>query len=150
MIAINSAKYSDYAVEGMGFAIPISNVREIIDELSSREILSDEDRGYLGLLATQDVTASISASYGIPQGVYVQEIEKDSAVDKGGMLVGDIIVRIGKDAVTCIQDIRDVMSYSKAGEKITVTVSRRVRNGEFEEVELSITLGHYPVQQTQA
>ena len=150
VIAINSAKYSDYAVEGMGFAIPISNVREIIDELSSREILSDEDRGYLGLLATQDVTASISASYGIPQGVYVQEIEKDSAVDKGGMLVGDIIVRIGKDAVTCIQDIRDVMSYSKAGEKITVTVSRRVRNGEFEEVELSITLGHYPVQQTQS
>ncbi len=143
VIAINSAKYSDYSVEGMGFAIPISNVREIIEDLSTREKLDDAERGFIGIGAAQDLTNDYSFMLGMPQGVYVQEIIKGSPAEEGGLHAGDIITKINNEPITGLREIQDMMGYTKAGTEITLTVERRARNGEFEEIELTITLGSY-------
>ena len=143
VIGINSVKYSNYSVEGMGFAIPISNVREIIENLSNREQLDDSEKGFLGIAMSQDVTGSYSTMLDMPQGVYVQELVSDSPAEKGGMRPGDIITKIGNEKISGIGDIQEIMSYTRAGTEITVTVARRAQNGEFEETELKITLGSY-------
>lgn len=144
VIAINSAKYSDYSVEGMGFAIPITNVRDIIEELSSREILPDEERGYLGIVGSRDITDSYSQMLGLPKGVYVQEIAAGSPAIEGGLLSGDVILKIDRENITSIDDIRTFLNYTRAGTEITMTVARRTRNGMYNEIKLHITLGHYP------
>ena len=143
VIAINSVKYSDYSVEGMGFAIPISNVREIIEDLSNREHLEDSEKGYIGISAAQDVTGNYSAMLGMPQGVYVQEIIKGSPADVGGMHAGDIITKIDKEIITGMGDVQEIMSYTRSGTEVCVTVARRNKNGEYETLELDITLGSY-------
>lgn len=143
VIAINSAKYSDYSVEGMGFAIPISNVREIIDELSNREQLTDEEKGFLGIADARDITENYASALGMPRGVCVQALIEDSPAVEAGILVGDIIVKIGKETVTCMEDVRSIMGYTRAGTEVTVIVARRTRGGEYEEIELSVTLGSY-------
>lgn len=143
VIGINSVKYSNYSVEGMGFAIPISNVREIIENLSNREQLDDSEKGFLGIAMSQDVTGSYSTMLDMPQGVYVQELVSDSPAEKGGMRPGDIITKIGNEKISGIGDVQEIMSYTRAGTEITVTVARRAQNGEFEETELKITLGSY-------
>lgn len=143
VIAINSAKYSDYSVEGMGFAIPISNVREIIEELSNREHLEDSEKGYIGIGSAQDLTSEYSTMLGMPQGVYVQEVIKGSPAEEGGLRAGDIITKINNENITGLGDIQEIMSYTRAGVEVTVTVARRTRSGEFEETELKITLGSY-------
>ncbi|MBO4653509.1 MAG: trypsin-like peptidase domain-containing protein [Lachnospiraceae bacterium] len=143
VIAINSAKYSDYSVEGMGFAIPISNVREIIEELSNREHLDDSEKGYIGIGSAQDLTSEYSTMLGMPQGVYVQEVIKGSPAEEGGLRAGDIITKINNENITGIGDIQEIMSYTRAGAEVTVTVARRTRSGEFEETDLKIVLGSY-------
>ncbi len=143
VIAINSAKATSYGVEGMGYAIPISNVREIITELSNRVHLEDSEKGFLGIGKTQDISSSYSSVLGMPQGVYVQEVIKDSPADQAGMISGDIVTRIGNDIVSSITDIQYVMSYTKAGTRLDVVVQRRNSTGEFEEIVLDVTLGSY-------
>ena len=143
VIAINSAKYSDYSVEGMGFAIPISNVREIIEELSNREHLDDSEKGYIGIGSAQDLTADYADMLAMPQGVYVQEVIKGSPAEEGGLRAGDIITKINSENITGLGDIQEVMSYTRAGAEVTVTVARRNRNGEYEETDLKIVLGSY-------
>ena len=143
VIAINSAKYSDYSVEGMGFAIPISNVREIIEDLSNRVRLEDSEKGYIGIASAQDLTGNYSSMLGMPQGLYVQEIVKGSPADEGGLRAGDIITKINNENISGIGDVQEIMSYTKAGTEVTVTVARRDRNGEYKETDLKITLGSY-------
>jgi serine protease Do len=127
----------------MGFAIPISNVREIIEELSNREHLEDSEKGYIGIGSAQDLTSEYSTMLGMPQGVYVQEVIKGSPAEDGGLRAGDIITKINNENITGLGDIQEIMSYTRAGVEVTLTVARRTRSGEFEETELKITLGSY-------
>ena len=143
VIAINSAKYSDYSVEGMGFAIPISNVREIIEDLSNRVRLEDSEKGYIGIASAQDLTGNYSSMLGMPQGLYVEEIVERSPAGEGGLRAGDIITKINNENISGIGDVQEIMSYTKAGTEVTVTVARRDRNGEYKETDLKITLGSY-------
>ncbi|MBR5712721.1 MAG: trypsin-like peptidase domain-containing protein [Lachnospiraceae bacterium] len=146
VIAINSAKYSDYSVEGMGFAIPISNVREIIEELSTRSLVDESEKGFLGLATTRDVNASNAELLAVPQGVYVQSILKDSPVDAAGMVAGDVIVKIGNTNIKSIDDIRELMNYKRAGETVDIVVMRRTSNSSevnYDELKLTVTLGSY-------
>ena len=79
----------------------------------------------------------------MPRGVCVQALIEDSPAVEAGILVGDIIVKIGKETVTCMEDVRSIMGYTRAGTEVTVIVARRTRGGEYEEIELSVTLGSY-------
>ena len=82
LIGINTVKYADYKVEGMGFAIPISRAKPIINELKNREILTVEEQGFLGVFPT-DVTEKISEALNMPIGVFLTTVEEASACRQG-------------------------------------------------------------------
>lgn len=143
VIGINSVKYSDSSVEGMGFAIPISNIADLIEELSNREELSEDEYGFLGISNGKDITSEYANMLGISQGVYVRQIVADSPAEKAGMYAGDIITKVDNTVITCMSDLQNFLSYTKAGTTVTVTV-QRMTQGEYREVELSVTLGNRP------
>lgn len=143
VIGINSVKYSNSSVEGMGFAIPISNIVDLIGELSNREVLPEEEHGFLGIYRSKDISSDYANLLGISQGVYVNRVEKDSPAEKGGMYAGDIITQIDSTIITCSADLENFLSYTKAGTKVTVKVQRMV-DGDYKEMNLEITLGSRP------
>ncbi|MBQ9119455.1 MAG: trypsin-like peptidase domain-containing protein [Lachnospiraceae bacterium] len=141
VIGINSAKLSDTAVEGIGYAIPISNVLDILTELMNREVLTEEERGYLGVyLSQQDITEDVSAIYGWPVGVYVTETAPDGAGAKYGILAGDIITAINGTKITGYSQLQEKVTSYRSGTTITVTLQRR-ENGTWTEHELEVVLG---------
>lgn len=142
VIGINSNKIGGSTIEGMGYAIPISAAEPIISDLSSQttKIKVDEaERGYLGV-SIQEVTASISQMYGMPQGVFIAEVSKGSAAEKAGMQVRDIIVQFDSFQISSYSDLQEAMQYYPAGSTVQIEVMRA--NGkEYESVTLELTLG---------
>lgn len=142
LIGINSAKISSTGVEGMGYAIPISDVEELISDLmtlKTRDVVPEEKRGYLGIYGT-DVTNQVSQMYGMPVGVFVQEAIESSPAQAAGLISGDIIVGIDGVTVSSMTALQDRLSYYEAGETIALKVKRQ--NGRvYEDVELTVTLG---------
>lgn len=137
VIGINSVKYADTSVEGMGYAIPISSATPIINELMNYQKLSEDEKGYLGITG-MDITEENNL-YNMPTGVYVSEVAKSGAADKGGMQKGDIIIAINGNAVTNMEAVRQKVNNTKVGTEITVTVKRN-ENGDYAEKELKIIL----------
>lgn len=140
VIGINSAKLADTDVEGMGYAIPISDAIPIINELMNREVLEESEKGYLGITG-QDITEENNI-YNMPTGVYVYEVAEEGAAKEAGMQQGDIIVKINGTAVQNMAAVQNKVNNTKVGTKITVTVMRNV-NGSYEEIELEVTLKGY-------
>lgn len=143
VIGINSVKYSNSSVEGMGFAIPITNIVELIQELSNREVLKEEEHGFLGISRGQDITSSYANLLGISQGVYVRQILPDSPAAKAGMYSGDIITQVDNTIISCMSDLQSFLSYTKAGTKVTVYV-QRMEEGSYRQITLEVTLGSRP------
>lgn len=142
VIGINSVKYASSNVEGMGYAIPISRAIPIINELMNREILAEDEKGYLGVYI-KGVTEEIAAMYNWPVGVYVTALAEGGSAAKAGIVTGDIIIGVeGTEVTDDTQLIEKVTSY-RVGTEITVTVMRSV-NGEYVEKEIVVTLGQYP------
>ncbi len=141
VIGINSAKYASTEVEGMGYAIPISNAIPMINELMNRETVSDKDKGYLGIDANtaQNVTATYSERFNMPIGVYVNDVIKGSPAENAGLKQGDIITGLDNVTVETIDDLGSVLSYKKAGEEVTLTIQSKV-NGIYSEKNLNIVL----------
>lgn len=137
VIGINSVKYSSEEVEGMGYAIPISDAIPIINELMNREQLDISEQGYLGIRG-QDVTED--AGYNMPEGIYVGEVTDGSPAEKSGIVVGDIIVKINDKKVTTMESLKDTLTYTKAGTTVSITV-KELENGEYVEKTLEVTLG---------
>lgn len=150
VIGINSAKYSDEAVEGMCFAIPVNTAMPILEELMSRttrvEITDPEKAAYLGITPGQDITAQIAQAYNMPVGLYVSDVQKDGPAGIAGMYAGDIITKFEHDTITGYSDLRKSLSYYEAGETVTVTVARLER-GTYVDVTLTITLGARPAEE---
>ena len=125
VIGINSAKmssaYGSASVEGLGFAIPISDAKIIIDDLINNGYVTG--RPQIGI-TTVDVTEAYSRYLNIPMGVYVQSIQKDSAAEKAGLQIGDVIIDIEGEAVKTAEELNKVKNNYKAGDKITITVTR--------------------------
>ncbi len=142
VIGINSVKYASSDVEGMGFAIPISRAVDILNELATRETLKDSEKGYLGVQMST-VTSDFANSYGWPTGVYVNAVVENSAAEKAGILVGDIITNINNVNVQTSTDLRNEITSYKAGTTVKITLQRLSR-GRFKEVELDVTLGVNP------
>lgn len=142
IIGINSAKYSDTDVEGMGFAIPISKVSDIIDDLMNQETkteVAESERGYLGINAIT-VDSSSAQAYNMPEGVYVHSIMEGGAAANSELQCYDIITKINKTSVSTKEELVDELKYHKKGETITLTVYRQNGN-EYKETTVSITLG---------
>ena len=137
VIGINSAKIAASAVEGVGYAIPISVATPIIDELKNKEILTDEEKGYLGITGTE-VTQQASI-YNMPYGVYVKELAKGGAAEKGGIKVGDVITAVNKAEVTTMESLQEKVTSYRKGTKITVTVQRS-NNGKYQKKNVTVQL----------
>lgn len=142
VIGINSVKYADSDVEGMGFAIPISRATDILDELSNREILSDAEKGYLGIYL-QEVTATIAEAYHWPMGVYVADLIEGCAAEKAGILAGDIITAINGTKVLTSTDLKNCITSHRVGTTVQITLQRLI-DGKFEEQTINVTLGSNP------
>ena len=145
LIGINSAKYADSAVEGMGYAIPISKAKPILEELMNRETREKVDsskKGYLGVSLASLTTEAIEM-YNMPTGAFVRSVEDDSPAQEAGICKGDIIVKFDGPKVSDGDDLLDKLQYYKSGEKIEAVIARAT-NGEYEENTIELTLGTRP------
>lgn len=139
VIGINSVKYSDTDVEGIGYAIPISMASPIIEDLITKEKVDESESAFLGI-AGVDVTSDVAATYNMPTGVYVAKVTEGSAAEQAGMLLGDIITAFDGRAVKSMEELSARMQYYKAGDTVEVTI-KRASEGVYVEQTISVTLG---------
>lgn len=141
VIGINSSKIGATTVEGIGFAIPIDEVKDIIGELSARvtrDKVSDDERGYLGIEGTeQEIDLTL---YGYPAGAYVMNVTDNSPAAAAGLYARDIITAVDGQSVTSFASLKEALSYYKSGETVTLTVSRVVE-GALKEYKIDVVLG---------
>lgn len=139
VIGINSVKYADTQVEGMGYAIPISAAEPIINNLITREVVDESNSAYLGVTG-QDVTSEISDSFGMPEGLYITMVTENSAADQAGIRKGDVITKFDGRKITSLEGLSDAMKYYAAGTQVEVTLQKN-NNGEWKEETITVTLG---------
>lgn len=148
VVGINSAKYSSggssttASIEGMGFAIPISDVKELIEQLMNGEVLSEDQKGYLGVSGYMNDAETAKESK-LPVGFYVTEVVKGSGADKAGIQQYDIITKIGDKDVTDFNVISDYLADKKAGDKVKLTITYQSRSGNYKTEEVTVTLSDY-------
>ena len=143
VIGINSAKINSSAVEGMGFAIPISDASDVIQNLMNKERrskVSDEERGYLGIKG-YDVSEEGAQMYNMPTGVYVKEVMSGGGAEKAGLTKGSIITGFEGSSISGMSSLQEQLQYYKAGEEVTLTVQIPDKNGEYTEKDIKVTLG---------
>ncbi len=146
LIGINESKVtstsSNVVVEGIGYAIPISEAEPILEELmtlETREVVDEADRGYLGITCV-DVTSDVSAMYNMPEGVCITEVLEGSAAEEAGMMRGDVIIEIDGRSVSGYDELTNELSYYAAGDTVDFVVMR-AHNGTYEEITITVTLG---------
>lgn len=142
LVGINSVKVSNSSVEGMGYAIPISDVFDIISEImvkQTRDVVDNSERGYLGIKGGQDVSASISEAYGIPVGVYISSVYDNSPAKLAGLQKGNIITKFDGQTVKTLSELQNLITYYKAGETVEVIAYVQSANG-YVEKSFSLTL----------
>ena len=151
VIGINSNKIGGEAVEGMGFAIPISKAIPIIDNLKEQESktkVSEEERGVLGIYGIS-VTSDVASAYGLPVGAYVEEIIEGSGAANSDLQQGDIITAINGSEVTSMESLSSQMTYYAVGTEVTLTIQHPIDGGDYEEREIKVTLSRSSDLQTQ-
>ncbi|AKX95276.1 serine protease Do-like HtrB [Moorella thermoacetica] len=138
IIGINSVKIAASGVEGMGFAIPINDVRPIIDQIITRGYVTHP---FLGVYNLQEITPEMAQWYNIPVGVYVGGVFKDGPAAKAGLQVGDVITAVENQKVATYDDIQRLINKKSPGDQVTVTI-RRLKSPN--PVNYTITLGELP------
>ena len=143
VIGINSSKIGGNAVEGMGFAIPISRAIPIIEELMSHETLSKVDESEQGTIGISGatVTSDVAKAYNMPQGVYVAQIIENGGAANSELREGDIITAIDSQTVSSMEELQRRLQYYKAGTEVTLTVQRQDGKGSYAETAVKVTLG---------
>ena len=125
VIGINSAKlssnYSSTTIEGLGFAIPITEAKAIINDLINYGYVTGKPQIGIG---AADVNETQSRMYNIPVGVYVSEVYKDGAADRAGIQKGDVIIAVNGETIKNYEELNAIKNKFKAGDKITLTVTR--------------------------
>ena len=142
IIGINEAKLSSTDVEGIGYAIPISQVLDIIENFSTmetREQVDESNRGYLGIQGV-NVDSSMAKQYDMPTGAYVYRILEGSGAANSDLQERDIITKVDGMTVSDMSALQNKLSYYKAGETVTLTVSR-LEGSDYVEKEIQLTLG---------
>lgn len=143
VIGINSSKIADYVIEGMGYAIPISAAKPIIEDLMQKETrkkVPEEEQAFLGIAGTE-VSDEAAARYGMPEGVYVSSVLEDTAAEEAGILKGDIIVYIDSEKITRMEELQGLLEYYAAGTEVEVVLMRQ-SNGEYKERTIDVMLGY--------
>ena len=145
LIGINVAKTTYDSAEGMGYAIPISSARDIIEELSSKQTkeqrneVPEEQAAYIGI-SMQNVTSDYSQVYGTPVGVFLAAVEEGSPAEAAGLMKRDVITAFDGEKIKTREELQQLLRYYAGGTTVDVTIERQV-NGEYQEMTLSLTLG---------
>lgn len=143
VVGINAAKVATDTVEGMGYAIPISSVSDIIENLMNQETktkVSEAEQGQLGIQGV-DVTADSSEMYNMPTGVYVSEVIAGGGAKKAGITKGSVITGINGTSIDGMQALKEQLQYCRAGETVKITVATPEKNGEYAKRDVEVTLG---------
>lgn len=151
VVGINSAKIGGSNIEGMGYAIPVSRVSDIIETLmneTTRTVVAAEKRGSIGISGIS-VDASVNQAYGIPVGAYIAEITEGGAAEAAGLQKGEVIVGFDGKSVTGIEELKERLQYYAAGE--TVELDLKVPgSGGYVDKTVSVTLGQAPAAKESA
>lgn len=142
VIGINSNKIGGNAIEGMGYAIPISSAQPIIEELmnrETRELVDEGNRGYLGV-SIINVTAAMAEAYGMPEGILIAQVYPATGAQEAGLLKGDIIVGFAGSTVTTQDDLANAMQYYAVGDVVELTIMRGNITDGYEEQKVSVNL----------
>lgn len=126
VIGINSNKIGGSTIEGMGYAIPISSAKPIIEELMNRETkekVDESNRGFLGISCI-NVTKAMGEAYGMPEGIYVAQVYPATGADNAGLVKGDIITGFAGATVTTQDDLTNSMQYYAVGDTVELTIMR--------------------------
>ena len=142
LIGINTAKYSDTSVEGMGYALPISDVQDIINDLIAGKNVSNDGitsgQAYLGISA-QTITSQYAQLLNMPEGVYISSVEQGSAAEEGGLQSGDIICSLDGEDIADMETFHDKIVACNPGDKVTIVYYRN-NNGNYEKQTATATL----------
>ena len=142
VIGINAAKNASTEVEGMGFAIPISSAKDILDNLMTKQTriaVGEDAQGYLGIRVT-NIDSATSKAYGMPIGVYVYQIMPEGAAANSDLKEKDIITKFDGQSITTAEELTDMLTYYEKGSQVTLTV-QTLTNGAYVEHDVTVTLG---------
>lgn len=146
VIGINSSKLEGSSVEGVGYAIPISDVSELIKDLMNQETktkLSEEERGYIGISGV-NVTDEYAELFNMPYGVFIKEVQDKSGAKEAGMKDGEVIVKLNASTIDSMATLQEELKYHAAGEKVKITVKTPESAGKYKEKVYEVTLGKKP------
>ena len=144
VIGINSNKIGGSSIEGMGYAIPISTARPIIEDLMERQTrtkYSEEERGYLGISCI-NVTSDLSENFSMPQGIFVAQVYSGTGAEAAGLVRGNIVVAFDGVTVQSQEELTKQMQYYKAGESVEITIMVNSTNG-YQQKNVTVTLSSY-------
>lgn len=148
VIGINSNKIGGSTVEGMGYAIPISDAKPIIENLMTKQTrlkVNEDSKGYLGITGI-DVVAEYSEIYGMPQGVYVSSVTEGTGAAQAGLVKGDIITGLNGEEIKSMEELENELSYYAAGTTVELTIMQGSPTG-YQAKTVQVTLGGVPTQQ---
>lgn len=143
VIGINTVKVNDNAVEGMGYAIPISDAGDVITNLMNKETrtkVAGDEKGYLGITGV-DVSADSAEMYNMPVGVYINDVTKNGGAEKAGLSKGSIITELEGVAIDSMETLQSQLQYYKVGEEVEMKVQVPNKSGEYKEETVKVTLG---------
>ena len=143
VIGINSSKLVGDSVEGVGYAIPISDVSDLIQNLmnqATKTKVAEKDQGAIGIKG-MSVPAEYSKQLNMPEGVYVSEITKGGGAEAAGMAKGSVITAIDGTTVSSMDNLQEQLQYYAKGDKVSLTIQIPQSNGEYEEKTEEVTLG---------
>lgn len=142
VIGINSSKLVGETVEGVGYAIPISDVSDLIQNLMNQETktkVAENEQGVIGITG-MSVPTEYSQQLNMPSGVYVSEVTSGGGADKAGMTRGCVITAINGTTVDGMDALQEQLQYYAAGDTVTLTVQIPQPDGEYEENTVDVTL----------
>lgn len=143
VIGINSSKLVGDSVEGVGYAIPISDVSDLIENLMNQETktkVAEADQGAIGIRG-MSVSTEYSQQLNMPEGVYASEVTKGGGAEKAGMTRGCIITGINGTTVSSMDDLQEQLQYYAKGDEVELTIQVPQSNGEYQEQSVNVTLG---------
>ncbi|MDD2972456.1 MAG: trypsin-like peptidase domain-containing protein [Lachnospiraceae bacterium] len=150
VVGINSNKIGGSVVEGMGYAIPISSAKPIIEDLMTKTTkikAAEDEKAYLGISGV-DVSRDAAGTYGLPEGVYVAQVYEGTAAGNAGIIKGDIITKFDGSSVSTMEELQSMLQYYTAGTTVEVTIQQGSPTG-YQEKTVAVTLGTRPEQQVQ-
>ena len=140
VVGINNAKLEDTSVEGMGYAIPISTAKEILNDLMNATTIKEGDEAFLGVVG-KNIDSTYSEALGMPSGIYVSQVVTGSPAEKAGISAGDIIVGIDGNNVSTMSGLKEKLSRKSSGTEVEISLKRANQNGSYEEMKIKVTLG---------